>query len=446
LSRVAAGSKLLAIASVGAFVASLSTSLVAVSVPVIAKDLRTTPADVSWILSAYLLSVSSVLALAGKASDVLGQKRVYLTGFVFFSAGGAMCASASVLYALVGARILQGVGAGMLMAVGPALVTRAVAPERRARGLGIQLAVTYFGLTVGPGLGGLLSARIGWQAVFVVIACAGAAGAVLALITLPNDDPAPGAAAPIASLDLPGAVLFGGGLTALLVGLKRAQDHGFTSPAALAVGALALLALGMFARHESTYPTPLLPLALFRVPSFSLGIAGAVMLYTVTFMLSYLLPVELQHGAGFDAAKAGAFMTAQPATMAVVAPLSGILADRWGPRLPSIAGMCSIATGLALLTAGPRGAALIGALALVGAGAGLYVAPNSSLIMGSAPKSRQGMAGAMAATARNLGMTLGIAVAASIHRAFGFRGGVLVAAGLAGGGVLLAAMRPSQQR
>ncbi len=433
----------LAIASAGAFVAALSTSLVAVSAPVIARELSVTPHDVSWVLTGYLLAISSLLALAGKAADVLGRKRVYLTGFVFFVAGSMMCAAALDLRALVGARVMQGVGASMLMAVGPAIVTRAVPPSRRARALGLQLAATYIGLTLGPSLGGMLATKLSWQAVFVVIAGAGAIGLVLALAMLPADEE-PHERPSVRSLDLPGAVLFAVALSALLVALKRTQTDGWTGRPVLLLGAFSLLALGVFVRHTALHASPLLPVALFKKPPFAFGVLGATLLYTVTFMLAYLLPFQLQHGAGLSAAHAGAFMTAQPATMAVVAPLSGAIADRWGPRLPSAAGMLAIACGMAAVasTAAVPGAVLVLSLALIGVGAGLYVAPNSALIMGAAPRDRQSTAAAMAATARNVGMTLGIAVAASLEHAVGFRQALLVAAALGGIGTLLGVVRP----
>lgn len=434
----------LAIASAGAFVAALSTSLVAVSAPVIARDLAASSGDVSWVLSAYLLAVSSLLALAGKLADVLGRRRVYLTGFVFFVAGAAMCAAAKDLFALVGARVLQGAGAAMLMAVGPAIVTRAVPPSRRARALGVQLAATYVGLTLGPGAGGLLAARIGWHAVFVTIAGAGVMGLAAAALLLPADDHDGRGAAGASALDLPGALLFALGLSTLLVAMKRTHDEGWASRSVLLLGALSLVTLAVFVRHAALHPAPLLPLGLFRRPAFAFGVLGALVLYTVTFMLAYLLPFHLQRDAGLSPAHAGALMTAQPATMAVVAPLSGVVADRWGPRLPSSAGMLAIAGGMTAVaaTAAAPGARLVLSLALVGLGAGLYVAPNSALVMGAAPRDRQATAAAMAATARNVGMTLGIAVAASLDRAVGFRGALLVAAGLAALGALLGVVRP----
>lgn len=438
----------LAIASAGAFVAALSTSLVAISAPVIARDLSVSPAAVSWVLSAYLLAVSCLLALAGKAADVLGQKRVYLTGFVFFVAGSAMCASAPELRALVGARAMQGVGASMLMAVGPAIVTRAVPPNKRARGLGIQLAATYLGLTLGPGLGGLLSASVGWQAVFVVVAAAATAAAVLALLFLPSDsDEQPRERPGVASLDLGGAVLFAAGLASLLVALKRTQEDGWTGRPVLLASAFAVVTLAIFARHETLHRTPLLPLGLLRKPAFAFGVLGATLLYTVTFVLAYVVPFQLQHALGLSPARAGLFMMAQPSTMAVIAPLSGAIADRWGPRLPSTIGMLAIAAGMLCVsnTALAPNAGLVLSLSLVGVGAGLYVAPNSAMIMGAAPRERQATAGAMAATARNVGMTLGIAIAVSLDHAIGFHRTLLVAAGLALAGAFLGLVRPVTQ-
>lgn len=171
---------------------------------------------------------------------------------------------------------------------------------------------------------------------------------------------------------------------------------------------------------------------------------GAALLYVVTFMLSYLLPFELTGRAGLTPAWAGAFMTAQPATMAVIAPLSGAMADRFGPRAPTVLGMAVMGAALAAVAtlAQAPGALLVAALAAVGLGSGLYVAPNNALIMGSAPRELQGTAAATAATARNLGMTIGIAIAAPLHRAAGFEHSLYVAAALAGAGALLGLLRP----
>lgn len=433
------------IASAGAFVAALSTSLVAVSVPSIARDMAVSPADASWVLSAYLLAISCLLALAGKAADVLGRKPVYVVGFGVFAVGSALCAIAPTLVSLVSARVVQGIGAAMLMAVGPAIVTRTVAPSHRARSLGVQLGTTYLGLTLGPSLGGLLSAQVRWQAVFVVIATFGASAGILAVKLLPPDpaDSPPTETSAARRLDLGGAALFALGLAAILGALKRTHADGWTGRPVLAMTCAGLTAFFLFSRHEARQRMPLLPLHLLRVPAFALGVVGATLLYTVTFILSYALTFELQQHAGLSATRAGAFMTAQPAVMAVTAPLSGVLSDRYGPRLPSTLGMLAIGVGLVIVadTANAPGLPLVLALAIIGLGAGLYVAPNTSTIMGAAPRERQAMAGAMAATARNVGMTLGISIAASLGASLGFRLTLLTAATLAAVAVALGLVR-----
>jgi predicted MFS family arabinose efflux permease len=198
-------------------------------------------------------------------------------------------------------------------------------------------------------------------------------------------------------------------------------------------------------RHESRVAHPVLPLALFAQKPFTFGVIGSLVLYTVTFMLSaWLLPFHLQR-AGLTPSQAGAYLTAQPIAMAIVAPMSGWLADRYGPRLPSTAGMVAIAAGMFLVARSveTRGAPLVVALGLIGLGAGLYVAPNSALIMGSAPRDRLATAGATAATARNLGMTLGVALGASLDRAFGFVTTLLVASAIAAVGAVLGLVRPA---
>ncbi|HEY8077888.1 MAG TPA: MFS transporter, partial [Labilithrix sp.] len=192
------------VACVGAFVAALSTSLVAIAAPVMARDLHATPADVGWVLTAYLLAISCLLAAAGRLADLFGRKRVYITGFTVFTTASLACSVAPTLETLVAARVVQGIGAAALMASGPAIITRAFPPERRARGLGMQLAATYSGLTLGPTIGGALASAIGWHAVFVAIASAAGVGLVVTLALLPNDE----AASKDASVDAGGAALF----------------------------------------------------------------------------------------------------------------------------------------------------------------------------------------------------------------------------------------------
>lgn len=419
------------VACLGAFVAALSTSLVAISAPVVARDLAVTPAAVSWVLTAYLLTVSALLATAGRLGDVLGSRHMYIAGFCLYGLGGLGGALSPTLGALVGARVVQGIGSAMLMATGPAIVVRAFPPEERARGLGTQLGVTYVGLTIGPTVGGILVSSIGWHAVFATNAVAGVVGALLSARVLARPKtPAPAGA----RFDPIGSVLLAVGLTALLLALRK--DATARIPTVL----LAFAVLGAFGLHEARHPAPILPVTLLRVPAFTSSLVGATLLYVVLFVVAYALPFHLQVAHGLPPARAGLLMTTQPAVMAVTAPLSGLLADRFGVRLPSTIGMTTIAAGLALLACSPAATGLLVVLplALLGLGAGLYVAPNNAAIMAAAPRERQGTAAAMTATARNVGMASGIALSVASEARLGFSGSMALAAAIALAAGLLA--------
>jgi EmrB/QacA subfamily drug resistance transporter len=437
------------VACSGAFVAALNTTLVAVAAPSIARDLHAPQADVGWVLSAYLLATSCLLAGVGRLADIAGRRRVYITCFIVFAVASALCGLAPMLPLLVAARVVQGIGATGLMATGPAIITRAFPARLRARGLGLQLAATYIGLTLGPTIGGALTSVLGWHAVFFAVSGAAIAGTLVATALLERDS-RPAETNPSRSgetnpgrsrLDLGGSLLFALGLAALLVALRRGGHSGIELAGLLMVSGVTF---AWFVRHEARHPSPVLPLALLRTPAFAFAIVGSMLLYVVTFVLSWLLPFHLQHARGLDARHAGALMSAQPATMAIVAPASGWIADRFGPRIPSVVGMLAIAAGMALVgrEASSSDARLVGALAIVGAGAGLFVAPNNSVVMTAASRERQGTAAAMAATARNVGMTCGVALAVALYDTMGFEGSLGVAAAIAVVGALLGVVRP----
>ncbi|MBS2012365.1 MAG: MFS transporter [Deltaproteobacteria bacterium] len=420
------------VACAGAFVTALSTSLVAVAAPTMARELHVSQADVGWVLSAYLLVISGLLAGAGRLADVVGRRRVYLTGFTIFAVGSFACGVAPTLPLLVGARVVQGLGSAAVMATAPAIITRSFPARLRARGLGLALAATYSGLTFGPTLGGILTKAVGWHAVFYVVGFGALVVIVIAWVLLPADEES----GTSAGMDVLGTALFAIALGALLVALRR-------GPFALPLLGVSALAAILFVRHGARHPAPVLPLGLLKTPAFGLGVVNAMLLYVVAFVLSWLLPFHLQHARGIDPRHAGLLMTAQPATMALTAPLSGVIADRFGARAPAVAGMLAIAAGMILVGRAADGsdASIVTALVVVGLGAGLFVAPNNATIMAAAPRERQGTAAAMAATARNVGMTTGVALAVFLSELTTFGRSLAVAGAIALAGAALAAVK-----
>ena len=208
-----------------------------------------------------------------------------------------------------------------------------------------------------------------------------------------------------------------GGLISLLLALNQGHEWGWTSPAILGLFALSLGLLGAFLWTESRAPTPMLDLSLFRSRSFTASISSAVLNYICVYSILFLMPFYLIQGRGMTPSQAGLLLTAQPIVMAIVAPISGTLSDSIGARLPGMTGMGFLAIGLYLLSrlnqASPAWAIAL-ALAAAGLGIGTFISPNSNALMGSAPRHRQGIAAGLLATARNVGMVLGVGLSGAI--------------------------------
>jgi EmrB/QacA subfamily drug resistance transporter len=343
----------------------------------------------------------------------------------------------------------------MLLANSPAILTKNFPPTQRGQALGLAATMTYLGLTVGPSLGGWLTSQYGWRAVFYINIPVGLLALLLSVRFIPRD----AAAEQTERFDLAGAATFMAGLVALLLGLNQGHAWGWTSPAILSLLAAAVVLLSAFIVIERRVSTPMLDLGLFRVRLFSASTASAVLNYICLYTVLFLLPFYLIQARGLDPAQAGLILTAQPIIMAIVAPLSGTLSDRIGARLFSTAGMVVVAVGLFLLSRlgdhSPLGYVAL-ALATVGLGTGLFVSPNNSALLGAAPLHRRGIASGILATARNVGMVLGVGLAGAVFTtvqaqaqamgkagaAFeGIRAGFLVAVGAAALGALASAVR-----
>jgi EmrB/QacA subfamily drug resistance transporter len=398
---------------IGSFMGALDGSVVNTILPIMRDDFGASVAGIEWVVTVYLLVVSGLLLTFGRLGDLHGHRRVYVSGFALFIIGSGLCGLSPSAGALVGFRALQALGSAMLAANAPAILTGNFPAIERGRALGLQATMTYLGLTVGPSLGGWLTGAFGWRSVFYINVPVGALALWLSLRFIPSDHPAERSA----PFDATGAALFILGLVALLLGLNQGHAWGWSSVPTLASLALAALALAAFVRLERRQSHPMLDLRLFKEPVFTLSTASAVVNYIGLFHITFLMPFYLIQGRGFTPQQAGLLLTAQPLVMALVAPLSGALSDRVGTRLPSTIGMVILTGGLLLFSRvapdTPPGA-VVALLAVAGLGTGVFISPNNSALMGSAPAGRQGIAAAVLATARSLGMVLGIGIAGAI--------------------------------
>jgi EmrB/QacA subfamily drug resistance transporter len=403
----------LAAVGVGSFMSALDGSVTNIVLPAINANFHSGVSTVEWVVTVYLLVVSGLLLSFGRLGDMRGHKSVYMFGFGIFVLGSALCGLAPSVGWLVVFRALQGLGAAILLANSPAILTANFPPQQRGQALGLLATMTYLGLTVGPSLGGWLASQFSWRAVFYINVPVGLLALLLSLRFIPRDRPA-NAAEPF---DLAGAVTFLAGLVGLLLALNQGAKWGWTSAAVLglACGSVALLAL--FVWIENHVRAPMLDLSLFRRRIFTAATASAVLNYICLYTVLFLLPFYLEDGRGLSPAQAGLLLTAQPLIMALTAPLSGTLSDRIGSRLLSTGGMGILAAGLLMLSRlGPVSplAWVPVSLLVIGLGVGVFIAPNTSALMGSAPKNRQGVAAGTLATARNVGMVLGVGMAAAV--------------------------------
>jgi EmrB/QacA subfamily drug resistance transporter len=398
---------------VGTFMSALDGSVVNTVLPVVTDAFKTDVTTTEWVVTIYLLVVSGLLLSVGRLGDLRGHKPVYALGFVVFVASSALCGLAQSPLMLIASRALQAIGAAMLAANSPAILTKSFPASERGRALGLQATMTYLGLTVGPSLGGWLTDHFTWRAVFYINVPVGLFALWLSGRFIPKDPPAEH----VEKFDRTGALIFTTGLVALLLALNQGSEWGWTSLIVISLLITAIVVLGVFITIERRVTAPMLDLTLFRRRTFSMSVASAVFNYVCVYTVLFLLPFYLELGRGLSPSGAGLILTAQPIVMAIAAPLSGWLSDRIGVRGLSMFGMAVLAIGLFLLSRlGLQSAAgdVTGALAVVGLGTGVFISPNNSALMGSAPRHRQGIAAGVLATARSVGMVLGVGLSAAV--------------------------------
>lgn len=408
----------LGIVGIGVFMATLDSSIVNISLPAIAERFAV-PLNgvVEWVVIAYLLAVATVLLSLGRLADIVGHKPIWLTGLVVFTIGSALCGAAPSLGALVGFRAFQGLGGAMIMAISPALLTAAFPAHERGRALGLNAVIVALGVSTGPTLGGLLTHTLSWRAIFYVNLPIGIAGVVAtALVLRRRRTPGRGRFDPI------GALLLALGVGGLTLGLSFGQEWGWGSSRFVATMVVTGVALVSLVFVERAVPEPVLDLALFRNRLFAAANVSLVLSFLALFSVSFLLPFYLEELRGLTTLQAGLMLTPLPLTLAVVAPISGSLADRIGTRWLASAGLAIACVALVLMAT--FGAAtplwrVVGTLVMTGLGQGMFSSPNNSALMGAAPSNRQGVAAGMLATGRVVGQSVSVALTGAIFIGLG---------------------------
>ena len=355
------------------FMATLDGSIVNIALPTIAKSFGAGISAVQWVSTSYLLTVSALLLIWGRLSDIYGRKRFFATGLFVFTLGSVLCGFSSSLLALVSSRILQAIGASMSMALVQGIVTAAFPPAERGKALGLIGSVVAIGSLVGPSLGGLLVQAAGWRSIFFINAPIGLLGIVLTFIVMPESKGAR------ERFDAPGALLLVASVILFFAGMLSFQEGLLPLPAAIVFALAAFILLAAFLAVERRSKAPLVDGAIFRNRVFTMGVIDSFLSFTAMFSYVFFMPFYLQNVRGLGVLQAGALMSVYPAVTAFLSPLSGALSDRIPYRFLTIAGLLLNATGLALLsTLGPATplAVVGGLIFLLGAGGAFFSIPQ----------------------------------------------------------------------
>lgn len=396
----------LVVAVVSSFLTPFMISSVNIALPAMARDLGMDAVTTSWVATSYLLAAAVCLVPAGRWADIHGRKRVFLQGIILFTAAALLSGLSTTAVMMIASRCLQGAGSAMIFGTSIAIVSSVYPPHERGRVLGITVAAVYMGLSLGPFVGGLITQHAGWRWLFFVAVPAGAVVITLVVVMLHGE----WAGAAGESFDIPGALLYAVGLTALLAGMTTLPSR--SGMAAAVVGIATLTGFALWAARR---PSPVLDIGLFRHNRvFAFSCMAALIHYGATFAVTFLLSLYLQHIRHLTPQSAGAVLVAQPVMMALFSPMAGKLSDRVEPRHIASLGMALTATGLALLagidTATPTGVVL-GTLMLMGFGFALFSSPNMNAIMGAVAPRFYGTASGMVGTMRLLGQVFSMAVA-----------------------------------
>ncbi|WP_336800289.1 DHA2 family efflux MFS transporter permease subunit [Kaistia sp. MMO-174] len=398
---------------IGSFMGQFDASVVQLALPHLAEVFHTRETLTSWVALAYLLSFSASLPVFGWLCEQYGRKQLYLVGMAAFLIASVLCGIATSLPQLIAFRVLQGLGGALLGANSVSILVRAAGKERRGRAMGIFSAAQAIGVSLGPIVGGLLIGSLGWRSIFWVTAPIGVVGVLLGWLILPRDE---GRAE--GRFDALGALLLPPALLCIVLALNQAADWGIASASFIGTSLAGIALLVLFVRHERRTDSPLVDLKLFQSEAFSLGIVAVMLSYAMLYGMFYLISFALVRGFHDTPELAGLRLAAIPIALGIAAPIAGSFVNRLGATTLNLAGMALCAAALlalSLVALEPAPSRLFGilSLAVFGAGLGMFMAPNNSATMGAAPPALSGEAGAMLNLARMLGVSLGVASAAS---------------------------------
>src|SRR4051794_27221696 len=339
----------LASLSLSMLLSSLGTSIANVGLPTLAQAFNASFQEVQWVVLAYLLTITTLIVSVGRLGDLTGRRRLLLAGIFLFSVASVLCGVAPTLWLLIAARAAQGLGAAIMMALSMAFVGETVPKAKTGSAMGLLGTMSAIGTALGPSLGGVLIAGLGWRAIFLVNVLLGILTFVLAYRTLPEDCQGPKTER--AGFDTMGTLLLA--LTLAAYALAMTMGRGRFGLLNMALLLAAVVGIGLFVRAEARAASPLIRLAMFRGPLLSASLAMSALVSTVLMATLVVGPFYLSGALGLDAAVVGLVLSVGPLVVALTGVPAGRIADRFGAERMIIAGLVGIAAGSFLLSMFP---------------------------------------------------------------------------------------------
>jgi EmrB/QacA subfamily drug resistance transporter len=402
----------LAICCSSLFIVGLDSTIVNIALPSIQRDLHAQVSGLQWTVDAYTLVVASFLILAGSTGDRVGRRRTFQVGLATFTLGSLLCSLAPGLGWLVAFRAMQAIGGSMLNPVALSIIANTFTDDReRARALGIWGAVFGLSMALGPVLGGVLVATVGWRGIFWVNIPVGIAAIVATALAVPESR-----AGHARRVDPVGQVLIIVMLASLTYAIIEGPRHGWSSGLILGLFGLSAAAAAGLGIYEPRRAEPLLDLRFFRSAPFTGAVVIAITAFSALAGFLFLNTLYLQDARHLSALHAGLYTLPMAAMTVLLAPLSGRITGQRGPRIPLLlAGVMTTAGALLMwgFTVATPVALLLLAYVVMGIGNGMVNPPISNTAVSGMPRSQAGVAAAVASTSRQVGGSLGVALTGS---------------------------------
>ena len=392
---------------------SLGTSIANVGLPTLAQAFSASFQEVQWIVLAYLLAITTLIVSVGRLGDIIGRRRLLLAGIVLFTVASVLCGVAPTLWLLIAARAAQGLGAAIMMALTMAFVGETVPKEKTGSAMGLLGTMSAIGTALGPSLGGVLIAGLGWRAIFLVNVPLGILTFLLAHRYLPVDRRRP--KTDRAGFDTVGTLLLA--LTLAAYALAMTIGRGSFGPLNMALLLAAVVGVGLFVLAEARAASPLIRLAMFRDPVLSASLAMSALVSTVMMATLVVGPFYLSRALGLEAALVGLVMSVGPLVAALTGVPAGRIVDRFGAQRMTIVGLIGIAAGCFVLSMMPATFGIAGYIApivVITAGYALFQAANNTAVMTDIRPDQRGVISGMLNLSRNLGLITGASVMGAV--------------------------------